>query len=129
MILLRLLNGSAAGSECRARRFPLRVGRAARSDLPLSAEGVWENHFEVLFRAGKGYLLRANPQAPTWVEETAVSEVFLRNGDVITAGAARLQFWLAEVPQAGLAWREWLTWLGVAGISLLQVGLIYWLRA
>ena len=38
-----------------------------------------------------------------------------------------MQFWLSETRQAGLRFREGLTWAGIAAISLGQVGLIYWL--
>ena len=53
--------------------------------------------------------------------------MILRNGDRIEIGATTLQFWLAESRQAGFRWREWLTWSGIALISLGQVFLVYWL--
>ena len=49
----------------------------------------------------------------------------LRNGDIIELGGSKLQFWLAEARQRGLAIREWLTWIALALISLSQIALIY----
>ena len=46
---------------------------------------------------------------------------------LIELGSLRMQFWLNETRQAGLRFREGLTWAGIAAISLGQVGLIYWL--
>ena len=56
-----------------------------------------------------------------------VSRAVLRNGDTIDLGGARLQFWLSDTTQRGLRFREWLTWAGIAAVTLAQVALIYWL--
>ena len=70
----------------------------------------------------------AAPEALTSVNGTGVRETVLRNGDIISIGALRLQFWLAETRQLGLGWREWLTWAGIGLVSLAQVALVYWLK-
>lgn len=57
----------------------------------------------------------------------AVQAAVLHNGDLIEIGGLRLQFWLAEAAQRGLAWREALLWAGIAAVSALQIALIYWL--
>jgi hypothetical protein len=56
-----------------------------------------------------------------------VQQAVLRNGDAIDIGSLRLRFWLSETRQAGLRFREGITWAGIAAISLGQVALIYWL--
>ena len=61
------------------------------------------------------------------VNSQAANDVLLRNGDLIQLGSSKLQFWLSETRQRGLRFREWLTWSGIAAISLGQVALIYWL--
>jgi len=128
MIQFNLLTGKKAGASWVARRFPVRVGRSSLADLQLAEDGVWEDHFAVTFKPGKGFFLAAHPDALTAVNGQVVREALLRNGDVITLGALRLQFWLAETRQSGLGWREWLTWAGIAAVSLIQVALVYWLK-
>jgi hypothetical protein len=53
----------------------------------------------------------------------------LRNGDGVEIGALKMQFWLGQTRQAGLRFREWLTWAAIAALCLAQIALIYWLRA
>ena len=49
----------------------------------------------------------------------------LRNGDIISLGSAKLQFWLAPVPLRGLHLREMLVWLIVAAVLASEMALIY----
>ncbi|HWQ91015.1 MAG TPA: hypothetical protein VN673_05035, partial [Clostridia bacterium] len=56
-----------------------------------------------------------------------IQRALLRNGDDIDLGGLKLQFWLSETRQKPLAFRELLTWAGIALISLAQIALIYWL--
>jgi len=49
----------------------------------------------------------------------------LRNGDVISIGALKIQFALSPVRQSSPRAREWLTWAGLALLCLGQVVLIY----
>ena len=51
----------------------------------------------------------------------------LRNGDIISIGSAKIQFWLAPARLRGLGLREVLVWLLVAAVIASQLALIYWL--
>ena len=56
-----------------------------------------------------------------------VRRTVLRAGDIIEVGSVKVRFWLSEPRQTGLTWREGLTWVTIAALSLGQIGLIYWL--
>ena len=127
MVQLRILSGKKAGTSWVARRLPVRIGRAPQADCQLEDNGVWDQHLQLELQRGSGFVLKARPEAPALVNGRPVQQVVLRNGDLIELGAAKLQFWLSESRQAGLGFREALTWLGIAAITLGQVGLIYWL--
>ncbi len=129
MIQLNILSGNKAGGSWAARRFPVRIGRSASADLRLEDPGVWERHLQLDFKRREGFLLSVQPEALATVNGQPVSQTRLRNGDVIEIGALKLQFWLAQTSQTGLGFREWLTWLAIAAICLIQVALIYWLQA
>ena len=129
MIQFSFLNGKKAGTAWVARRFPVRVGRGSANELPLAEAGIWDEHFSVEFHAREGFMLVAHAEARTAVNGAPVRRALLHNGDVVTLGALRMQFWLAPTRQAGLAWREWLTWACILGVCWLQVVLVYWLRA
>jgi len=127
MIQLKVVSGSKAGTVWVARRFPVHVGRSADADLRLEESGVWDKHLKLEFQPAHGVVLTAQPEALTSVNAQTVQQVVLRNGDEIGLGSIKLQFWLSETRQAGLRFREGLTWAGIAVVSLGQVALIYWL--
>ena len=127
MVQLDILSGKKAGTRWVARRFPVRIGRAAVNDLQLEEDGVWDEHFELGFRPAEGFLLAARPNALARVNGQPAQGVVLRNGDCIEFGSAKVQFWLADTRQSGLRIREWFVWTLVVAISLGQVALVYWL--
>jgi pSer/pThr/pTyr-binding forkhead associated (FHA) protein len=127
VIQLQILCGKQAGVFWNARRFPVRVGRAANSDLRLEDDGIWEEHFELTLKPAEGFSVLAYPGAIITVNQQPVQTVRLRNGDLITAGSAKLCFRLSDNRQRGLLLREWFAWLIIVGVCLSQVGLIYWL--
>ena len=127
MVQLKILSGKRAGNTWVARRFPVRIGRSAAADLQLEEVGVWDEHLLLDLNRDKGIVLSAEPNAPASVNGQPVSQTVLRNSDTIEVGSLRMQFWLSETCQAGLRFREGLTWAAIAAISIGQVGLIYWL--
>jgi pSer/pThr/pTyr-binding forkhead associated (FHA) protein len=127
MVQLKVLSGRKAGTTWVARRFPVRIGRAVAADLQLDEDGVWDEHLQLKFSPAEGIVLSAQPNALSTVNGQPVRQTVLRNGDTIDIGSLRMQFWLSETRQAGLRFREGLTWAGIAAISLGQVCLIYWL--
>ena len=127
MVQLKVLSGKQAGTTWVARRFPVRIGRSAAADLQLAEDGVWDQHLQLDFNPAEGIVLSALPNALVAVNGQPVLQAVLRNGDTIDIGSLRMRFWLSEIRQVGLSFREGLTWAGIASICLGQVGLIYWL--
>lgn len=126
MVQIKFLSGSKAGDSWVARRFPVRIGRAANCHIQLDDPGVWDQHLEIELKRKHGFYLETRSDALATINSQPVTEpVLLRNGDTIQIGAARLQFWLAPPRQRGLALREWLTWTALIAISLTQFALIY----
>lgn len=125
MIQLNVLSGKKAGSHVAASRFPFRIGRASQNDLPLDDDGVWDQHIVVEFRRKEGFRLAAAPEAITAVNSQPAGDALLRNGDIITLGSAKLQFWIAPARQRGLRLRENLVWALLAFVALSEFVLIY----
>jgi pSer/pThr/pTyr-binding forkhead associated (FHA) protein len=127
MVQFRILSGKKAGAAYVARRFPVRIGRAADCELRVEEDGIWDRHAQVDFIPADGFVLAAQPNCLVAINSEPVQETVLRNGDVIEAGSLKLQFWLSETRQAGLRLRESLTWVGIGLVCLGQIALIYWL--
>jgi hypothetical protein len=127
MVQFRILSGKKAGVQWTARRFPVRVGRAAGTDLQLEDDGVWDEHFQLAFRSDVGFELTTTGEALTSLNGEPCRESVLRNGDIIEVGGAKLQFWLTEARSRGLRVREATTWAGIVAVFLAQIGLLYWL--
>jgi len=110
MISLQVLSGKKAGSQTEARHFPFHIGRAPQNQLALEDDGVWDRHLTLEFHPTEGFELIAAHDAITAVNGRPVEKTILHNGDIITVGSAKVQFWLAPARQRSLALRENLIW-------------------
>ena len=127
MIELHILTGEKAGTQSVVRHFPFRIGRADGNELQLTEDGTWDQHLTLEFRRRRGFELVTAPQALVMVNSKPVEAAFLHNGDIITVGHAKLQFWLAAPRQHGLRLREQFVWALLIAVILGQFALIYWL--
>jgi len=127
MIQLNVLSGKKAGSLAVVRRFPFRVGRSPASDLVLDDDGVWDEHLTLELQPSGTFGLSAAPDALVAVNGHSAQSSPLRNGDTISFGSVKIQFWLAAARQRSLALRELLTWALLLLVTLTQVALVYWL--
>ncbi len=93
--------------------------------MVLEADGVWDQHCDILLEPGQGFRLQACPGALTRLNGTPVEGAPLRNGDLIELGSARVRFWLAPMRQRRLWPREALTWVALTLLFALQIFLIY----
>jgi pSer/pThr/pTyr-binding forkhead associated (FHA) protein len=124
MIQLCILSGRMAGDTPVVRHFPFRIGRAPGNDLCLDEAGVWDNHLTLEFQKQEGYFLRTAPDAFVAINEQPQTSVRLRNGDIISFGSAKIQFWLAAPRQRGLYLSEVFFWTLLAAVTVFQVFLI-----
>jgi len=120
MIQLQVLSGKKAGNKIAAARFPFHIGRSPQNELSLEDDGVWDRHLTLEFREKEGFHLALTPNAIAAVNGKPVAETMLHNGDVITLGSAKIQFWLASAPQRGLAFRENLVWALLILVTVAQ---------
>jgi pSer/pThr/pTyr-binding forkhead associated (FHA) protein len=127
MIQLNIISGSQAGAQSVARRFPFRIGRAADNELQLEDDGIWDQHLTLEFHPQAGFNLVTAPDAIVTVNGESIQEKILRNGDTITIGSVKIQFWLAAARQGSLAVRELSLWALIVGITAAQIALVYWL--
>lgn len=125
MLQVRVLSGKMAGNLQVVRRFPFRIGRAPGNELSLDDSGVWDTHLTVQFEKSEGFLLQVSPEAFAAINAEPKQTARLRNGDIISFGSAKIQFWLAPPLQRSLRPRELAVWALIAAVTLFQVILIY----
>lgn len=126
MVQFKILSGKKAGSLWEARRFPVRIGRAANASLRLEEAGVWDEHLRISVDA-EGFILETQGSAIASINGQPAQRAALRNGDTIEMGSVKLQFWLSEARQRGQGFREVFVWNLVVLVCLAQIGLVYWL--
>lgn len=127
MVQLRILSGPKAGGFQAVRHFPFHVGRAADNDMCLDAAGIWDHHFTLDLRQNEGFTLKTLGQALAAVNDQPQTSSRLRNGDIISFGSAKVQFWLSEPIQRGLHLRELFVWALLILVTAGQIALIYFL--
>lgn len=125
MVQINVLSGRLAGETVFVRQFPFRIGRAAGNGLVLGDAGVWDSHLAIGFEKAEGFTLQTAGDAFAAVNEEPKNSVRLRNGDVISFGSAKIQFWLAAPVQRSLLLDELSVWLLIAGVTAFQIFLIY----
>ena len=116
-----------AGDNLVVRHFPFSIGRAAGNDYCLDDDGVWNQHLTVNFQSGEGFTLQTVSTALAAINEQPQTSARLRNGDIISFGAAKIQFWLAPVEQKSQRLREICLWLLLAAVTISQIALLHWL--
>ena len=127
MVQLGILTGKQLGNQTIVRRFPFDVGRSPDNHLQLDEAGVWEKHLVMDWVNAVELVVRAGPGALLAVNQQPVVEAVLRNGDVLSLGSVKLQFWLSPTRQRGLKLREAMVWGLLMVVTLGQLALIYWL--
>ena len=128
MIQIRILFGKAAGENIFVRRFPFHVGRAPQNELALDDAGVWDEHLKINFQKKEGFILETNADAFAAVNDSPQKSTRLRNGDIISFGSAKIQFWLAPPRQRNLALAELSVWLLLATLTAIQIFILLKLR-
>ena len=127
MVQFKILSGKKAGSSWETRRFPVRIGRSAGSDLQLEEAGVWDDHLKVGLEPKEGFMAETQANAFASLNGQPIQRAALRNGDTLEIGSIKLQFWLSEAPQRGQAVREAFVWSMISLVCLGQIALVYWL--
>ena len=124
MVQLKIISGKMAGDTLVVRHFPFHIGRAAENDFCLEDEGVWAQHLIFNFQKNEGFTLQTVGDAFAAVNESPQTSARLRNGDLISLGSAKMQFWLAPVRQKSLLLREISVWLLLAAVTAAQIYLL-----
>ncbi len=125
MVQLKVLSGKMAGDSHIVRHFPFHIGRLPENHLRLDEPGVWDHHLTLEFIKHNGFVLSAAPDAFTAVNDHPQVTTRLANGDIITFGSAKIQFWLAPPRQRPLRLRELAVWMLIIIITVLQAILVY----
>jgi hypothetical protein len=109
----------------KVRDFPLVIGRGGQAGLRLEQAGVWEEHAELRLKVGEGFFVRSCSEALVVLNNQAVSESRLRNGDLLELGGACLRFGFTDTLQRHFRLRERVSWTAIGLLCLGQLVLVY----
>ena len=123
---LTILSGNGKRHNLEANHFPVLIGRGEKCGVQLKAKGVWKRHVMLDLGNEGGFVLRPEKDASTLINnESLKSARRLRNGDIITVGSVKLQFWLGRPRQRSMEGRELVFWLMLYVILVAQAWLIW----
>ncbi|MEO5368611.1 MAG: FHA domain-containing protein [Magnetococcus sp. DMHC-1] len=92
VVMLRVLNGSTAGTEMVLSPGTQMAGRDVTAQLRLHGKGTSRKHFRVRLDASGTYLENVSQTNPVLVNDVLVQEGRLFHGDRVTAGVCRMVF-------------------------------------
>jgi hypothetical protein len=127
VLQLTSLSGDSAGSLWVARRFPVRIGRAAHCHVRVEEAGLWDEHVEIEFDSQTGFVARRAADGLLVINGQVVDRAVLRHGDVLALGSLQLRFDLSPVRPRDWRLREALTWIALITLCLGQAALVRWL--
>lgn len=124
MVVLEILSGGNAGTEARIDRFPCLLGRSPAADLRIEEPGVWDRHLELSWDSQEGIIATIPAPAIASLNQQRFERARLHPGDIIDCGSLKLRFRLSEAAVRKQWPREWLTWMGLLLLFLLQLFLM-----
>lgn len=127
MLQVQVLTGKQADQEFTVRRYPFTIGRNPTDTLRLQDAGVWGRHLKLRIADDDRIVIKVRPETTATAQHQSFDEKTLVNGDTVEFGAVKLKFWFSPTVQYRQQVREWLSWIGVAALVLVQLGLVYWL--
>ena len=128
MAQLHILSGEYEQHFVQSDTFPMIIGRGADCQLQLTDEGVWEKHAVIELDTEGRFTLGPLADATTAINDEPIHETSpLRNGDVVSLGAVKLQFWLGSVQQSGLRHQESAVWAMLAAVVVAELVLLFWI--
>jgi len=110
MIELEVLSGKLAGKVYFARQFPFVIGRSQTADLSSDDQGLWDQHAEIEFVPGEGFVLTVCPGATATVNDQTITHTRLRPGDTVQCGTIKFRLWLSPPRQARYRATEVTVW-------------------
>lgn len=101
MLEARLLTGSRTGTVIPITRFPFSFGRQG-TDCVLTEPGVWDRHFTISLGPDRAFELVCAESAVVSSDLRMLTNLCLRNGEIVEAGAVRIEFRLSRTsPRPG----------------------------
>jgi diguanylate cyclase (GGDEF)-like protein len=91
-----VIYGPELGKRIKLGTAPFRIGRSASSDLPLDQESVSRNHARITFDGGDYWVQDLKSTNGTYVNDVAVRDQQLNDGDQIRVGRSILKFMTGE---------------------------------
>jgi diguanylate cyclase (GGDEF)-like protein len=91
-----VIYGPELGKRVRLGTAPFEIGRSSKNDLPLDQESISRHHARITFDGTQYWVQDLNSTNGTFVNDAAVKEQRLRDGDQVRIGRSILKFMTGE---------------------------------
>lgn len=129
MFCVTVVEGSEKGKRFDIAAFPFVIGNNTNAELTLTDPGVWPDHIALELPSGnKGPQVSRLGEGTLSVNSEPTDSAPLRNGDLLSVGAALLRFGVAPPKRKSLLLHNTASWMAIATIVILELILILFLK-
>lgn len=128
MFCLTVVKGKQQGHTVELTKYPFVIGKNKEAHLPLSDAGVWDDHLAIELKLGESPTLRRVGEGSISLNSESIESSTLRNGDIITIGAAQLRFSSAPAKRKSLIFQSSASWIAMVFVVILEILLVILLK-
>jgi hypothetical protein len=124
MFCLTVVQGKQQGHSVSIDRYPFVIGKNQEAQLRLSDPGIWDNHLAIELTVGESPTIKRIGDGSISVNSDPIENATLRNGDIITIGAAQLRFNSAPAKRKSLVFQNSASWIAMILVVILEIFLV-----
>jgi hypothetical protein len=128
MFSLTVVNGKQQGQSIQLTKYPFVIGKNQEAQMRLPDVGVWDDHLAIELILGESPTIKRLGEGSININSEPIENSTLRNGDLITIGAAKLRFNSVPAKRKSLLFQNGASWAAMALVVILEIFLVILLK-
>jgi len=124
MFCLTVVKGKQQGHSIDIKKYPFVIGKNQEAHLRLSDAGIWDDHLAIDLTPGESPTVKRMGDGSVSVNSEPIESMTLRNGDIITIGAAQLRFNSTPAKRKSLVFQNSASWIALILVVILEIFLV-----